>query len=130
MLLAGRQIQGVQLLPPERFSKIQLTPAERDALTSQIAMSKTGRGGRRTLPFAFTEHGALMAANILNSLRAVAMSVYIMPLIIAVNMLLHTEAGDTFTFAEIADWLREAGFANPRMLEAPAPSPLILATRP
>jgi hypothetical protein len=31
----------------------------RDALTSQIAMSKTGRGGRRTLPYAFTEHGAL-----------------------------------------------------------------------
>ena len=55
----------------------QLSPPERDALTSQIAMSKTGRGGRRTLPFAFTEHGALMAANILNSPRAVAMSVYI-----------------------------------------------------
>jgi hypothetical protein len=43
----------------------QLTPTEREALTSQIAMSKTGRGGRRSLPFAFTEHGALMAANIL-----------------------------------------------------------------
>jgi ubiquinone/menaquinone biosynthesis C-methylase UbiE len=53
-----------------------------------------------------------------------------MPLIFAVNMLLHTEAGDTFTFAEMADWLREAGFAKPRLLEAPAPSPLVLATRP
>ena len=53
-----------------------------------------------------------------------------LPLIFAVNMLLHTEAGDTFTFAEIAGWLREAGFVNPRRLEAPAPSPLILATRP
>jgi hypothetical protein len=52
------------------------------------------------------------------------------PLIFAVNMLLHTAAGDTFTFAEIADWLREAGFANARLLEAPAPSPLVLATRP
>ena len=52
------------------------------------------------------------------------------PLIFAVNMLVHTEAGDTFTFAEIAGWLREAGFVNPRLLEAPAPSPLILATRP
>ena len=51
--------------------------AERDGLTSQIAMSKAGRGGRRTLPYAFTEHGALMAANILNSPRAVAMSVYV-----------------------------------------------------
>ncbi len=53
-----------------------------------------------------------------------------MPLIFAVNMLLHTEAGDTFTFAEIAGWLREAGFVKPRLLEAPAPSPLVLATRP
>ena len=55
----------------------QLTPPERDALTSQFAMSKPGRGGRRTLPSAFTEHGALMAANILNSPRAEAMSVYV-----------------------------------------------------
>jgi ubiquinone/menaquinone biosynthesis C-methylase UbiE len=31
------------------------------------------------------------------------------PLIFVVNMLLHTEAGDTFTFAEMAEWLREAG---------------------
>jgi 2-polyprenyl-3-methyl-5-hydroxy-6-metoxy-1,4-benzoquinol methylase len=52
------------------------------------------------------------------------------PLIFAVNMLLHTAAGDAFTFAEIADWLREAAFANARSLEAPSPSPLVLATRP
>jgi len=55
----------------------QLTAEERDSLTSQIAMSKPGRGGRRTLPYAFTEHGALMAATVLNSGRAVAMSLYI-----------------------------------------------------
>jgi SAM-dependent methyltransferase len=52
------------------------------------------------------------------------------PLIFAVNMLLHTTTGDTFTFAEIAGWLVEAGFTKPRLLEAPAPSPLVLATRP
>jgi phage regulator Rha-like protein len=40
-------------------------------------MSKKGRGGRRTVPYAFTEHGALMAANVLNSERAVEMSVYV-----------------------------------------------------
>jgi methylase of polypeptide subunit release factors len=51
-------------------------------------------------------------------------------LIFAVNMLVHTEAGDTFTFPEMAQWLREAGFTNPRQLEAPAPSPLVLATKP
>jgi ubiquinone/menaquinone biosynthesis C-methylase UbiE len=51
-------------------------------------------------------------------------------LIFAVNMLVHTEAGDTFTFPEISTWLREAGFEKPRQLEAPAPSPLVLATKP
>jgi 2-polyprenyl-3-methyl-5-hydroxy-6-metoxy-1,4-benzoquinol methylase len=51
-------------------------------------------------------------------------------LIFAVNMLIHAEAGDTFTFSEIAGWLKEAGFRNPRLLEAPAPSPLVLATKP
>jgi hypothetical protein len=61
---------------PEDFM-FQLSKEEADALTSQIAMSKAGRGGRRTLPWAFTEHGALQAANILNSTRAVAMSVYV-----------------------------------------------------
>ena len=61
---------------PDDF-RFQLTKDEADALISQYAMSKTGRGGRRTLPWAFTEHGALQAANILNSPRAVAMSVYV-----------------------------------------------------
>jgi SAM-dependent methyltransferase len=50
-------------------------------------------------------------------------------LIFAVNMLVHTEAGDTFTFEEVADWLRSAGFQQPKLLEAPAPSPLVLATK-
>lgn len=43
----------------------QLTPAEFDRLMLQIATSKTGRGGRRKLPWAFTEHGAIMAATVL-----------------------------------------------------------------
>src|SRR5436190_5950912 len=55
----------------------QLTREEFDSLTSQNAMSKTGRGGRRTLPYAFTEHGALQAANVLRSPRAVQMSVFV-----------------------------------------------------
>lgn len=55
----------------------QLTREEFDSLRSQIAMSKTGRGGRRTLPFAFTEHGALQAANVLRSKRAVQMSLFV-----------------------------------------------------
>ena len=64
----------------ERFPNdfmFQLSAAEAESLTSQIAMSKPGRGGRRTLPYAFTENGAIMAANVLNSPEAVRMSVFV-----------------------------------------------------
>lgn len=51
------------------------------------------------------------------------------PLLFAVNMLVNTEEGDTFTFQEYDAWLREAGFSDVVQLQAPALSPLILATR-
>lgn len=51
-------------------------------------------------------------------------------LIFAVNMLVCTEQGGTYSFEEISGWLEEAGFTDPRLLPAPGPSPLILATRP
>jgi ubiquinone/menaquinone biosynthesis C-methylase UbiE len=51
-------------------------------------------------------------------------------LFFAVNMLVNTENGDTYSFEEIASWLTEAGFFNARTVEAPGPSPLILATKP
>lgn len=51
-------------------------------------------------------------------------------LIFAVNMLVNTENGTTWSFEEISDWLCEVGFTNPRLLESPGPSPLILATKP
>lgn len=55
----------------------QLTDEEHEALRSQFATSNTGRGGRRYAPYAFTEHGAIMAATILNSPKAIEMSVFI-----------------------------------------------------
>lgn len=51
-------------------------------------------------------------------------------LIFAVNMLVNTSEGDTYSFDEIGRWLRDAGFVNMRTLEAPGPSPLILADKP
>ena len=51
-------------------------------------------------------------------------------LMFAVQMLVNTEQGDTFSFNEIKKWLEEAGFKKVRKLEAPGPSPLILATKP
>ena len=51
-------------------------------------------------------------------------------LMFCVQMLVNTEKGDTFSFNEIKNWLEDAGFKKVRKLEAPGPSPLILATKP
>jgi 3-hydroxy-5-methyl-1-naphthoate 3-O-methyltransferase len=50
-------------------------------------------------------------------------------LMFAVNMLVNTERGDTFSFNEVKRWLEEAGFEDARTVEAPGPSPLVLATK-
>ena len=55
-----------------------LTKHEADSLLLQIARAKTGRGGRRTPPFAFTELGVAMLSSVLNSERAVPMNMSIM----------------------------------------------------
>ena len=55
----------------------RLTSGEFRRLRCQIGTSNKGRGGRRYAPYAFTEHGAIMAASVLNSERAVRVSVYV-----------------------------------------------------
>ena len=52
-----------------------------------------------------------------------------LPLLFALNMLVNTTEGDTFTFPEYAAWLAAAGFRDVRQVDAPAPSPLIFATK-
>ncbi len=54
-----------------------LSKEEDENLRSQNVTSSSGHGGRRYLPHAFTEHGAIMAASVLNSKRAVEMSIFV-----------------------------------------------------
>ena len=61
---------------PDDFA-FPVTREELTILISQNAISKPGHGGRRKLPWVFTEHGAVMAANVLNSPKAVKMSVFV-----------------------------------------------------
>lgn len=51
-------------------------------------------------------------------------------LIFGVNMLVNTTDGDTWSFEEIADWLRACGYVNPRTVDCHSESPLILADKP
>jgi phage regulator Rha-like protein len=64
----------------ERFPTdfmFQLTAKENQILRSQIVTSSKKHGGRRYPPYAFTEHGAIMAATVLNSKQAIEMSVFV-----------------------------------------------------
>jgi hypothetical protein len=69
---------------------------EHRALRYQIGTSSLGHGGRRTRPYAFTEHGAIMAANVLNSPRAAQMSVFVVRAFLKMRALL----GDKRELAE------------------------------
>ena len=70
-------------------------------MRSQIVISNRGRGGRRYAPYACTEHGALMAATVLNSPRAVAMSIYIVKAFVKMREDLATNAAILKRVAEI-----------------------------
>jgi phage regulator Rha-like protein len=77
----------------ERFPSdfmFQLTEKEHSALRSQFATSKENRGGRRYPPYALTEHGAIMAATVLNSERAVQMSVFVVRAFVRLREMLAT----------------------------------------
>jgi len=77
----------------ERFPAdfmFRLSAEESESLRSQDATPKTGRGGRRYAPYAFTEHGAIMAATVLNSERAVEMSVFVVRAFVRLREMLAT----------------------------------------
>jgi phage regulator Rha-like protein len=73
---------------PEDFM-FQLSSEEYECLRFQIETSKTsGRGGRRYLPYAFTEHGVTMLASVLNSERAIQVNVAIVRAFVQLRSLL------------------------------------------
>ncbi len=92
----------------ERFPSdfmFQLTSKEQALLRSHFATSKNGRGGRRYLPFAFTEHGAVMAATVLNSDRAIEMSVLLVRAFVRLRKMLATNRQLGEKIAELEDRL-------------------------
>ena len=82
---------------PERFPgdfAFLLSNDEWNSLRSQIATLKKARGAhRKFLPYAFTEHGALMAAGVLNSPQAIEVSIYVVRTFVALREVL-TSTGD------------------------------------
>ncbi len=68
----------------------RLTAREHENLRSQTVISSGAHGGRRYSPYAFTEHGAIMAATVLNSERAVEMSVFVVRAFVRLREMLAT----------------------------------------
>lgn len=91
---------------PEDFM-FQLTKEETEALTSQIAMSKTGRGGRRTRPYAFTEQGVAMLSSVLNSERAIEVNIAIMRAFVKLREMLESNEDLNRKFAAVVRKLAE-----------------------
>ena len=81
-------------------SQFATASQESPILRSQIATSSS-HGGRRYRPWAFTEHGALQAANILNSANAVHMSVFVIRAFVKMREQLATNAAILKRLAEI-----------------------------
>jgi hypothetical protein len=91
---------------PEDFC-FQLSTDEAANLKSQIATSSSEHGGVRKLPWVFTEHGALMAANILRSSRATKMAIYVVRAFVMQRETIATNAAILRRLAEVDKTLLE-----------------------
>ena len=113
----------------ERFPKdfmFQLTGTELGVLRSQSVISKSGRGGRRTAPYAFTEEGVAMLSSVLHSPRAVHVNIAIMRAFVGLRRML----GSSAELARKLDALEnkydgqfEVVFEAIRELMVPSPAP-------
>ena len=92
----------------KRFPKdfmFRLTKEEANSLRSQIAISNTGRGGRRYLPYAFTEQGVAMLSTVLNSEQAIEVNIAIMRTFVRLRQMLETNEELNRKFAAVINKL-------------------------
>ncbi|MFH0838254.1 MAG: ORF6N domain-containing protein [Patescibacteria group bacterium] len=98
---------------PDDFA-FQITQKEWESLRFQFGTSNKGRGGRRYMPFAFTEHGVVMAANLLKSERAIAVSVEIVRTFIKLRELLSSHKEIAKQLVELKSFLLKHSNSNDR----------------
>ena len=90
--------RNIRRFPPDFM--FQLTEQEHDNLKSQFATSSWG-GARRARPYAFTEHGAVMAASVLNTDRAVEISVFVVRAFVRMSQVLASHRQLALKLAEL-----------------------------
>jgi hypothetical protein len=92
--------RNIERFPPDFM--FQLTGEEHASLRSQSATLKVGRGQhRKFLPYAFTEHGAIMAASVLNAPKAIEMSILVVRAFVKLRNILATHRQLATKFAEL-----------------------------
>jgi hypothetical protein len=105
----------------ERFPHdfmFQLSPIEHKNLRSQFATSRSHHGGRRHLPYAFTEHGAIMAATVLSTKRAVETSVFVVRAFVRLREMLATNGKVAGKLAELERRLKGHDAAIQAIIDA------------
>jgi len=85
----NQQVQRNNMRFPEDFM-FQLTKDEAENLRLQIATSRSGHGGRRSLPYVFTEQGVPMLSSVLNSERAIEVNIAIMRAFVKLRQMLES----------------------------------------
>jgi len=83
------------------FFMFQLTEGEFNSLRCQIGTSNETKGGRRYLPYVFTEHGVLMLSSVLNSKKAISVNIEIMVTFIKLRQFALSQCGTEEQIAEL-----------------------------
>ena len=96
----NQQVQRNLKRFPEDFM-FQLTKEEAEILRSQFVTSRSTHGGRRFLPYAFTEHGVAMLSSVLNSERAIEVNISIMRAFIRLRQMLESNEALNRKFAAL-----------------------------
>jgi len=113
---------------PEDFM-FQLDKAELDSLIFQIGISKKGRGGRRHLPYVFTEQGVAMLSSVLNSERSIQVNIAIMRVFVKLKEMLSAHKELAHKLSELERKIEkhdveiQAIFEAIRQLMSPLPEP-------
>jgi hypothetical protein len=117
---------------PHRFPPDFMFPLSRQEVTVLISQNATskGPGGRRKLPNVFTEHGAIMAANVLNSGRAIEVSVYVVRAFVRLREMIAANSEVAGRLGELErklashdEAIRSLVTAIRRLMEPPPPAP-------
>ena len=96
-----------------------LTKQEAESLRSQIATLKRGRGQhRKYMPYVFTEHGAIMAASVLDSERAVQVSIYVVRAFVQLREMLSSNKALARKLSELERKLTTHDHAITELIEA------------